>query len=75
LDFEKCPVRAPASSDFAQRKFPLFYPVDKKTTYFALSTQDIDRFFTKEKLVDNFHAHNVTVVDKLRKTIARLVII
>jgi hypothetical protein len=52
-----------------------FYPVDKKSTSFLLSTQDIDRFCTNHLLVDNFYAHNVTVVDKLRKGIAPQAII
>ena len=50
-------------------------PVDKISTFFLPFTQDIDSFFTSYIPVDNFYAHNATVVDKLRKTIARLAII
>jgi hypothetical protein len=53
----------------------LFLSVDKKSTIFLRFTQDIDRFFTNHLPVDNLYAHNVTVVDKLRKTIAPLAII
>jgi hypothetical protein len=49
--------------------------VDKKSTYFALSTQDIDSFFTKSILVDNYYTHDTAVVDKLLKTVAYLAII
>jgi hypothetical protein len=49
--------------------------VDKKIDKIPYSSQVIDRFFTKPVLVDNFYAHNVTVVDKLRKTIALYAII
>jgi hypothetical protein len=49
--------------------------VDKLSTFFSLSTHDIDRFCTNSLPVDNFYAHNVTVVDKLRKSIAPLAII
>jgi hypothetical protein len=51
------------------------YPVDKFSTFFSHSTQDIDRFCTKYLLVDNYCAHIVTVVDKLRKGIAYQAII
>jgi hypothetical protein len=51
------------------------YPVDKFSTFFSHSTQDIDRFCTKYLLVDNYCAHIVTVVDKLRKGIAHQAII
>ncbi|QCJ45039.1 hypothetical protein FAY30_25910 [Bacillus sp. S3] len=49
---------------------PAFSPVDKKSTHFSLSTQDIDSFCTSYLPVDNYYAHRVTVVDKLSKGIA-----
>jgi hypothetical protein len=51
------------------------YHVDNLSTFFSLSTQDIDRFCTKYLLVDKCCAHIVTVVDKLRKGIAPIAII
>jgi hypothetical protein len=59
----------------ALHPLPLFCPVDKFSTFFSLFTQDIDRFCTKQLLVDNYCAHIVTVVDKLRKGIAHQAII
>ncbi len=52
-----------------------FLAVDNFFDSFLLSTQDIDRFCTNLLLVDNIYAHNVIVVDKLRKGIATTAII
>jgi len=50
-------------------------PVDKISTVFLLSTQLIDKFFTTYQPVDNQNVDKTRVVDKRRKTIARLNII
>ncbi|ETI66079.1 hypothetical protein [Neobacillus vireti] len=64
-----------SSSSGSELRASTFMPVDNKSTGFALFTQVIDKFFTDKPLVDNFYTHNVTVVDKLRKTIAPIAII
>jgi hypothetical protein len=46
--------------------------VDNFFTVFFLSTPFIDKFFTNPFAVDNYYAQNVTVVDKLLKSIAPL---
>jgi len=58
-----------------EQALPLFLVVDNFSTYFLLSTHDIDSFYTNMQLVDNYYSQNVTVVDKLRKSIAHKAII